>query len=117
MLFSTVKKYTLKFRQTNQDIFEAIKNGTKKTETRAATSKFRNIKKGNVLELTCGKNKLKKKVKEVEFFKDVTALLKKYRPTEIIPGIKTTAAFKKIYFGFPKYKEKIKKFGIIAFKL
>ena len=34
----------LQFRAENRDIFEAIRAGVKKVETRAATEKFRDIK-------------------------------------------------------------------------
>ncbi|MBI5913245.1 hypothetical protein HY839_02260 [Candidatus Azambacteria bacterium] len=41
----------LKFRAKNRDIFEAIRDGRKKVETRAATEKFRDIKSGDTVTL------------------------------------------------------------------
>ncbi len=42
-----------RFRTINKDIFEAIKSGKKKVETRAATEKYRNIKAGDTVKLVC----------------------------------------------------------------
>lgn len=54
----------LKFRAVNRDIFEAIRTGAKKVETRAATEKFRDIRKGDAVALVCGGNRMEKRVDE-----------------------------------------------------
>jgi ASC-1-like (ASCH) protein len=79
----------LRFRAVNRDIFEAICDGTKKIETRAATIKFQNIKEGDKLVLVCGKGKVEKVVKTADYVASIAALLKKYKVKDINPFIKT----------------------------
>lgn len=107
----------LKFRAENGDIFEAIRDGRKKIETRAATEKFRDIKRGDTVMLACGQNKLEKTVKHSEVFKTIGALLKKYAVKEINPACATEKELREMYHSFPDYKEKIKKHGLIALEL
>lgn len=107
----------LKFRAVNRDIFNAIKKGKKKVETRAATEKYRKIRTGDILKLICGKERFTKSVKKVVVVPSITALLKKYRPQEVNPVCKNAKEIRRVYYSFPDYKEKIKKFGIIALEL
>ncbi|MFH1193763.1 MAG: hypothetical protein V1661_02095 [bacterium] len=111
------KFHTLKFRLADKDIFEAIKTGSKKVETRAATEKYCKIEKGDKVCLACGRERLIKQVVAARVFPTITALLKKYRPNQINPKIKTEAELRKMYFGFAGYREKIKKFGLMAWEL
>lgn len=111
------KNIVLKFRAINREIFEAVKTGKKKVETRAATDKYRAIKAGDTVVLVCGKNKFEKEVKKVKIFKTITSLLKVYKPQQINPGIKTLKETREMYYSFPGYKEKIKKYGLAAFEL
>lgn len=112
-----VKTVVIKFRVVNRDIFHAIKSGKKKVETRAATEKYRGIKAGDLLKLTCGNERFTKSVKKATIVSSIPALLKKYRPREINPACKNADEIRKVYYSFPGYKEKIKKFGIIALEL
>jgi len=112
-----VKLKQLRFRVKNQDIFEAVKNGTKKVETRAATRKFRDIKRGDCLLLVCGKEIIKKRVKGVKISKTIKDVLKEYGAEEIIPSAKSLADLEKICYSFPDYRRKIKKYGLIALEL
>lgn len=111
------KKYKLRFRAVNRDIFEAVKNGIKKVETRAATIKFRNIKAGDAVVLLCGKQKFEKRVKNARHFKSIESLLGRYRLNDIDPRVASVKELKKVYHGFPNYRAKIKKYGIIALEL
>ncbi|MDP3697763.1 MAG: hypothetical protein Q8R55_07190 [Candidatus Taylorbacteria bacterium] len=111
------KIYTLRFRQTNKDVFTAIKIGKKKVETRAGSPRYFDIKEGDILVFVCGKNKFEKKVKKVRKFKSISALHKIYKPVEINPKTTTIAESEKMYHSFPGYKEKIKKYGLIALEL
>lgn len=108
-----MKSWTLRFRAVNRDNFETIRTGEKKIETRAATPKFRKIEKGDTLVITCGKERLTKKVKRVKIFKSLKSLPRK----QIMPWTKSFAEMEKAYYSYPNYKEKIKKHGIIAFYL
>jgi ASC-1-like (ASCH) protein len=104
----------LRFREKNRDIFEAIKQGRKKVETRAATQKYRKISSGDTIFFICGKDSSKKEVKSVEIFNDIDELLLNHKIKEIAPDINTKEELEKMYNSFPGYKEKIKKFGLIA---
>ncbi len=112
-----VKLKQLRFRAKNRDIFEAVKDGTKKVETRAATRKFKDIKKGDYLFLVCGKERIKKKVKRVKIFKTIKDVLREYGVDEILPSAKSLADLEKICYSFPDYRRKIKKYGLMAFEL
>lgn len=107
----------LRFRQINKDIFEAIKSGRKKIETRAGSPRYFNIKAGGRLVFVCGKDKFQKKIKKVRKFKSVKALHKVYKPQDINPKTKTIAESEKMYYSFLGYREKIKKYGLIALEL
>lgn len=111
------KKIIIRFRAVNRDIFLAIKNRTKKIETRAATKKYKNIQKGDVLIFVCGKSKFKKQIKNIEHFSSVKSLMKKYKPNAINPNAHSERELQGIYYTYPGYKEKIKEFGIVAWKL
>jgi ASC-1-like (ASCH) protein len=107
----------LKIRAVDQNIFEFIKLGKKKIETRAAIDRYKKITKGDKVLFVCGKEKFEKEVKTVEFFKTIKGLVKKYKLNQINPACKTVKELEDMYYSFPNYKEKIKKFGIIAFEL
>jgi len=111
---SKAKMITLKFRVANQDIFDAIKTGGKKVETRAATERYRRIVAGDKVILICGKNKFEKRVRKIRTFKTIAALLKKYSIKSINPAVKSAEELRRLYYSFPGYREKIKKFGLIA---
>lgn len=110
-------KKIIKFRAENEDIFEAILSGKKKVETRAATERYREIKPGDTIILICGKRCAEKKVTKVEFFKSISAILKKYKPQAINPKISTAKEAKEMWESFSGYKEKIKKYGLMAMRL
>lgn len=112
-----MKMQRLKFRAENRDIFEAIRTGAKKVETRAATEKFRGIKRGDVVVLVCGKDRIEKRVRKAEIFKTIGALLKKYAVQDINPACATEKELREMYHSFPDYKEKIEEHGLIALEL
>lgn len=104
-------KRILRFRSADRDNFETIRSGEKKVETRAATERYRKIKKGDTLVIVCGKERLEKKVKRIKIFKSLKALPRR----QIMPWTKSFSEMEKAYYSYPGYKEKIKKHGIIAF--
>ena len=110
-------KFALRFRAVNKDIFEALRKGTKKIETRAGSPRYLGIQAGDVLVFVCGKNSFSKKVKSVRKFKSVKALHRVYKPVAINPKIRTVSESEQMYYSFPGYREKIKKYGILAFEL
>lgn len=115
------KKYVLRFGAANKNIFDAIKDGTKKVETRAATKRYCNIKAGDIVVLSCGARKgaqkFEKHVCSVRIFKTIRVMLRNYKPKEINPRVSTESELIDMYYSFPGYRDKIKKFGLIALKL
>lgn len=110
-------QYTLKFRKINRGIFLDIKLGKKTVETRAATKKYHDIKAGDMLVLSCGQDKFEIKVKRAKIFRSIKSLIKSYPIKMIMPHISTEKALRNAYYSYPDYKEKIKKFGLIALEL
>jgi ASC-1-like (ASCH) protein len=111
------KTYKLRFREIDRNIFDAIRKGKKKVETRAATEKYMNLKRGDATTFVCGKSKFKKKIKRVIKFKTIDGLVRKFKPVQINPSCRTKKELEEMYYSFPKYKEKIKKFGLIVLEL
>ena len=111
------KIYKLLIREVDWKVFEAIKNGTKTIETRAATEKYRGVKGGDILDFVCEKEHLQKEVKSVKLFKSVEEVAKELGIKPIMPLVDSLEEMKKIYYSFPEYEEKIKEFGLIAFLL
>ncbi len=111
------KVHVLRFRVINKSIFEAIKSGEKKVETRAATEKYQAITSGDVLKFVCGKKYFNRSVSGVFIFKTIATLLKRYRVKEINPHVGSKEDLVAMYYSFPGYYEKIQKYGIVAFKL
>lgn len=111
------KHHTFRFRAVNRNIFDAIQNGEKKIETRAATPKYRRIQEGDTVILVCGASHLTRTVKTVRIFKSVRALTRVHKPHSINPSCQTVKELEAMYFTFPNYREKLKKYGIAAFEL
>ncbi len=109
--------FTLRFRAVNRGIFDAIKSGRKKVETRAATKRYQSIVYGDILRMVCEKSEFKKKVLAVKKFRSIRAMLNKYKPADINPDCKTASELEKIYYSFPGYREKTKKYGLVVLEL
>ena len=107
----------LKINFKDKYIIDAIIDGKKKVETRAATPKYREIKVGDKIILVCGSQKIKKEIIKVELFKTIGALLKKYKPEEINPKTHSAKEARAMWYSFPGYEEKIKRFGLVAWRL
>ena len=112
-----MKSHLLRLRSIHKGIFDVIESGKKKVETRAATPKYKKIKENDELVFWCGAQKCKKKVIRIRYFKSLAGLLKTYKPSEINPAVKTPDELRTMYYSFPGYKEKIKKYGLVAFEL
>lgn len=110
-------KHLLLIREADRWVFEAIKNGQKTVETRAAAPKYRKIKTGDCLVFVCGQDRLEKHVASVSLFASLDQLLAKIDLKEIMPSVSSRQEAEKIWYSFPKYREKIKKYGLVAWKL
>ncbi|MFA6603713.1 MAG: ASCH domain-containing protein [Patescibacteria group bacterium] len=111
------KTYRLRFREIDRDIFDSVRSGEKTVETRAATERYRDIAGGDQILFVCGRDSFAKIVKSARIFRSLPALLRRYRVRDINPDVRTAAALKAMYESFPGYREKIKKFGLIALEL
>ena len=112
--------YTLLFNKNNKNSissFVAIRAGIKKIETRSPGVRYRNIKEGDKLEFRCGGEKFLKKIKKVQKFNTIDEMLKVYKVKDIMPNLSTKAEIEEVYYSYPNYKEKIKKYGLIAMEL
>ncbi|MDI6734125.1 MAG: ASCH domain-containing protein [Patescibacteria group bacterium] len=112
-----MRKIILRFHAVDKANFKKIKDGLKTVETRAATTRYQNIKKGDVLVIVCGKERIIKKVKCVRHFKNIKSMTKAISFKKIMPSVKSIIEMRKIYSGYPGYKEKIKRFGLIALEI
>ena len=108
------KRIVLRFRATDKHIFDAVRSGTKKVETRANTIRYKKAKAGDILICLCEGKKFERPVKRVRRFKNPLALLKVYKPSLILPGA-TKKEVLNLYKIF--YKSDLKKIGILAFEL
>lgn len=111
------KTWTLRFRVKDRKSFDDVKRGLKWVETRAATDKYRAIKAGDRLRFVCVAAKLERRIRRVTLFSSIPAMLKIYALTDVMPNIESVAEIRKVYWSYPGYREKIKKYGIIAFEL
>jgi len=111
------KKITLRFRAINCSTFRAIRDGRKTVETRAASVRYRNVSPSDVLVLVCGKKRLEKKIRRVAYFKTLDAMFRKILYTDISPDAPSLAAARQEYDLYTGYREKIKKYGLMAFYL
>ncbi len=110
-------KFILRLRAEDGSVFNCLKNGSKSIETRAATSRYRNIKPGDTLVFVCGSKKLIKQVKKVRKFKTIVGLQRTLKYKKIMPWLSSAKEMEKEYYKFSGYKEKIKKFGLIGLEL
>ena len=109
-------KHVLRIRKIDKGIFNDIKDGLKTIETRAATTKFRNIKNKDILVFLCDGVKFDKEVIGIEHFKSIEDMAKKLDIKKIMPQISSLEQMKDAYYSFTGYQEKIKKLGLIAIK-
>jgi ASC-1-like (ASCH) protein len=117
-----VKTWRLPVRAVDRAIFNAIKSGRKSIETRALNNPkgaryYGDITRGDKVVVACGQSKCVKRVKRVAKYKSIAAMLRKEPYRKIDARFDSIAAAEKVYFAFPNYKERIKKFGLIAFEL
>ncbi len=103
------KAYVLRFRAVNYDIFDAIKRGRKRVETRAATKRYRDIKAGDTLVFVCGKDRFEKEVQRVQVFKTVDELVGRYKPVQINPNCRTKEELQRMFMSFSTMRKRSKK--------
>lgn len=112
-----MKEWILRFRAKDRVNFLEIKHRLKTIETRAATPRYRKIENGDVLVFVCGKERLRRRVKRVRFFKSINSMTKVISYKKIMPSLKSSKEMKAVYYDYSAYKDKIRKFGLIALDL
>jgi len=112
-----MKTWTLRFKVIDKGNFEELRKGIKSVETRAASVKYQPIEKGDTLVFVCGKDKFSKVITKKTHFKSLDAMFRRVPFKKIMPDLNTKKEAKERYYSYPNYKEKIKKFGILAFEL
>ena len=107
----------LVFKAGDYDNFSDIKTGLKSIETRAGTGPYQKIKKGDILTITCRGEVIRKTVNKIEHFRSVQDVFDSPDFEKILPGVSSLKEAESIYYGFTGYKEKIAKYGLLAFYL
>ncbi|MDZ7611709.1 MAG: class I tRNA ligase family protein [Candidatus Moranbacteria bacterium] len=120
---SKVKSQNLELNFREKKIFDLIKDGKKKVETRALNPEeknryFGNIKTGDNIILNYKVDdyvveSLRVKVKDVQFFQNREDLLKKYSIKKILPGMEEDE-IQRLHQQIPGYEEKIRRNGLVA---
>lgn len=113
----TMKKWVLRIRRSDIEIFEAIASGKKKFETRASTERYGKVSVGDCLIFSCYGEKLERVVEEVVHYPNIDIMFAKLPFRAIIPTANNVREAKAVYESFPGYTEKINTFGIVAYKL
>lgn len=112
-----MKTWTLRFRAVDKNNFEDVRSGLKSVETRAASVKYQPIQKGDTLTFVCGKDRFSKTITKKMHFKSIDAMFKKIPFKKIMPDLDSEEESITRYYSYPNYREKIEKFGILAFEL
>ena len=105
------------FREIDRDRFEEVRSGVKAIETRAGTEKYRAVKIGDEVTLTCGDDSFSKKVTKTYHWSSIEAMLADIPLKKAMPDLETAEQVRERYASYPGYGEKINKFGIAGFEL
>jgi ASC-1-like (ASCH) protein len=112
-----MRTWILRLRATDTALFEDIRAGRKRVETRAATPRYQPVALGDTLVFVCGSRRCKKRITRVQRFKSIAALVKAIPFRLIMPSARSLAEVKEIYAGYSGYAEKIQTFGIVAWHI
>jgi ASC-1-like (ASCH) protein len=89
-------KHILPIESKDRPIFELLKSGQKKIETRAGGPKYDMIVEGDILIFECKGESFERIATKVQKFKDVDEMLGIYSVEEINPLLKTPEELKEI---------------------
>lgn len=114
-----MKKWTLLIRKQDKNIFERIRSGEKTIDTRSSNpnSPKKSIAVGDILLFKCDGKSVEKKVKEIRKYSEFEEYLEKEDLENILGKGTTKEDARKIHYSFPSYKERLEKYGIVAFDL
>ncbi len=118
-----MKTWTLRIRDVDKSIFERIKKGEKTVETRALNDDepekayFGHIMAGDKVIFICDDKMIKKTVKSVRIYKDYNEYLDSEDLENIHGRGATKESARELHFSFPLYKDRLEKYGIVAFDM
>lgn len=112
-----MKTYHLTFRATDKINFDTIKDGRKPIETRAATVKYKDMRSGDVLAISCAGETVEKEIKQVRHFASIDEMFAEVPLHSVMPLAETIEDAKKEYYSYPGYREKIAEHGLVALYL
>jgi ASC-1-like (ASCH) protein len=104
-------------RAVDRRVFEALRDGTKKVETRAGSPRYQHVAAGDTAIFDCGEDRITKKIVAVRQFPDVHALVDHYGVQAITPWLETEQEQTQMYHSFPGHRERIARYGLIAMEL
>ena len=109
-------KHRLVFRAGDKS-FGAIVDGRKTVETRAATPKYRKVKAGDSLVISCGGNKVEKVVKKVATYPSIDELVVAEGLNNVMPLVDNIEQAKQEWYSYPGYRDKIAQHGLVAWHI
>jgi ASC-1-like (ASCH) protein len=118
-----MRKGGIEFFENDRQIFNRIKTGEKTIEVRSLDDPsspkafYNNLKVGNKLAIFCGEEELVKTVIRVSKYRSVDDLFKTEDVENIFGKDVSEEEAKAQLLKFPGYKERIEKFGLVAFEL
>lgn len=105
------------FREVDRNHFDRIVSGNKTIEVRAGSPEYNKIKAGDEITISCGKDKITKSIKEVLWFKNTPELLNNINKKEVWTENVTDEQAEDMLNSFPNYPDRIKEYGLLAWKL
>jgi ASC-1-like (ASCH) protein len=112
-----MKRYRLIIREEDRNLFNQLVSGSKTIDTRAATSKYKNVQVGDILKFVCGQDELSKIVVGAVHYSSLDNMYGNLPMESILPSAHDISDAKRIHYSFPGYKEKLETYGVMAFKL
>lgn len=99
--------------------FILMKNGSKTIEGRLNKEKFKNMKVGDIINVTCEEIKESFDIVIVKRneYKDFSEMSENEDIDKLLPGCKTKEEMVLEYHGIPDYKKMAKDFGTVAFHI
>jgi len=102
--------------------FAGIKSGGKTIETRAPDPSrpdkhYNSVQKGDLLVFVCEGEEITKEVTGVRLYKPWQEMFDHENLSEIQPETKSRQEAIEIYYGYPGYRQRLEKYGIIAIYL
>ena len=79
--------------------------------------KYHYLQPGDALLMLCGSDLVEKRIKKSLHFASVDQMLKQVDFKRILPSGRSVNDIQEIYSSFPGYKEKVRKFGLMAFEI